>query len=104
MKTIEQAAREYANSNFQNCSYHYLGDKRLTDFDAINAAFKKGKAFAEEWISFKDELPPFSSKSKILLKREKAAGETIYELRKFTTSSKVHLQEFFTHWRPINRE
>ena len=38
----ENLATEYANINFQHCTYHYTDDKRLTDFDAIKKAYLAG--------------------------------------------------------------
>ena len=83
MKTTEQAAIEYAD----NLKSAYMEEGiEVTEYDhlAAKSNFKAGKAFAEEFISFQDEVPPIS-KEKILLKREKPNSETIYELRRFTT-------------------
>lgn len=41
---ILDSANNYANSTFQNCSYHYDGDQRLTDFDARSESYQHGGA------------------------------------------------------------
>lgn len=92
MKTTKQAAIDWVES-----------ESITKNVDEAERAFRAGKAFAEEWISFQDELPPFS-KDKILLKREKVNSETMYELRKFNTGNKAHILSIYTHWRPINRK
>lgn len=57
MQTINKQSSEYANSNFQHCTYHYTDDKRLTDYDSIKDAFKAGVEFAQQWITVDEEKP-----------------------------------------------
>ena len=104
MKTTEQAAREYSCIDvLDKCEkFNFkIDEELLAELETL--AFKMGVAFAEEFISFQDEVPPIS-KEKILLKREKPNSETIYELRRFTTKNKTHILAIYTHWRPINRK
>ena len=48
MQTIDKQSSEYANSNFQHCTYHYTDDKRLTDYDSIKDAFKAGGNYVKD--------------------------------------------------------
>ena len=58
MKTEEKLAKDYANSNFENVTYHYTDDKRLTDFDKVKKSFRAGYTAAKiEWNKVEDKLP-----------------------------------------------
>lgn len=52
---VEKLSKEYANNNFQSCSYHYENDDRITDFDTINKAFKAGYLSRSETHKWTDK-------------------------------------------------
>ena len=88
MKTIEQAAVEYAES---------LEDNDYTI--ETEAAFKAGAEFAQRWISVEEELP--NEMECVLLKSE-YLGSINYDVGflmrgKFKTKNGKP-----THWRPVN--
>lgn len=54
MNTLNKAAEKYANEKFESCKYNYTEDKRLTDVDKLNNAFKAGAqsdAAKEYWYA-----------------------------------------------------
>ena len=102
MKTIEDAARDYAES-FEDNDYTIE-----TEF-----AFKAGAEFAQRWISVEEELPDIGEE--VLVKRELRQGDTWVQ-RFCSVSTRLapsgewedvkwsdvgHTRGIVTHWRLI---
>jgi len=95
MKTIKEAAEEYAGFN------------KIGIVNDRIRAFKAGVEFAQRWISVEDELPEIKKERyQIFIKR--AFKIDPYEVFSINTliKSKENLIEIFsefsvTHWRPI---
>ena len=101
MKTIEQAAMEYATQDRKTRSEH--------------AAFAAGVAFAQRWISVEEELP--EANTQVLVKIECMNKEKIFEVFSLGSyddwakrwyilhlliENKYHCKHWHvTHWRPI---
>lgn len=101
MKAIEQAAKECAEKMWGDC-FNATPDK-------LEEAFKAGAAFAQEWISVEDELPPIcieASEENILLLRNKIDGITLGYRKIYYWYSQLGILTFdtVTHWRQINRK
>jgi hypothetical protein len=97
MKTIKEAAKEYA----------YRTDKALAEF--VSEDFIAGVEFAQRWISVEEELPPCSGED-ILIKGIDRRGyegiiDTGYmrgktpEVENFVSNACVLIK--VTHWRKI---
>lgn len=106
MKTIKQAAKEYADTK---APVVVSGAEIESTIDDLNlyaqTDFEAGAKFAQQWVSVNDELP--------------AVGETV--LLKFGNNEEhvttgIYIKSFHgdcayqesgeqcTHWRPIERE
>lgn len=98
MKTIKQAAKEFAESEIME-TY----DSLIEELKRIS--FIYGAKFAQQWISVDDELP--------------AAGETVllkFENNEEHVTTGIYIKSFHgdcayqesgeqcTHWRPIERK
>lgn len=101
MQTIDKQSSEYANSNFQHCTYHYTDDERLTDFDNIKDAFIAGVEFAQRWIPIDEELP---SDNTCVLVRTMSLIRSIalFKDNFFHPDFKCIESNEVTHWRPIS--
>lgn len=101
MKTIKQAAKEYANKNH----FRFINNiEREVDIKA----FEAGVNFAQQWISVDDELPEIKNKRYQIHIKYKS-GIDIYDTLAIEPSicTKENLLEILnelniTHWRPIN--
>ena len=110
MKTIEQAARDYA-------IHEYWGVCEIVDCESMadksEEDFKAGADFAQRWISVEEELPPIGEM--VLTKMEKRHGDTWVQ-HYYSTATRLenqgewqdvnwvdHSMSFghITHWRPI---
>ena len=101
MKTIEQAAKEYA--------------QRMEDEDGYvgctpcwEVAFVAGAKFAQQWISVDDELP--EDNGSVLVKNKhdrKSIGFYIHHYKDWAVATYNSESADFgkiTHWRPITRK
>lgn len=101
MKTIKQAAKEFAESEIME-TY----DSIIEELKRIS--FIHGAKFAQQWISVEDELPEIKNKRyQIHIKYKN--GVDIYDTLTIVPSicTKENLLEILnelniTHWRPIN--
>ena len=102
MKSIEQAAEDYANSLEYN-------DYTIE----TEAAFKAGVEFAQQWISVDDELPPCSDEDILIKGIDSDGRENMPDIGYMHSSNdnKPSKENFIslsgeiievTHWRPIN--
>lgn len=101
MKTIKQAAKEFAESEIME-TY----DSIIEELKRIS--FIHGAEFAQQWISVDDELP--EANIDVLAKCNKAywtarlqphgKGLTLYSIKGSRYSEEFEA----THWRPIERE
>ena len=98
MKTIEEAAKEYAEKNKK---------ARKSDF-ITKKDFKAGVEFAQRWIHVEEELPEKFDKNRIINEvLIKSAEEYInlgwYEENHkcFYSFSSEYKLDNVTHWRPI---
>ena len=112
MINLEQAAKEYAERMADQCvniTIEHLKEYACQDF-------KAGVAFAEEWISVKDELPDYDQPILIkdihgnydLMYFRRAGDEGVSDFDEdvFINNciwSKLS-EKLITHWRPINRK
>jgi hypothetical protein len=90
MKTIKEAAKEYADKT----------DKANAEFVAED--FTAGVEYAQRWISVKDELP--QEDNIYLVKWTNLLGQKSFELVRFSTKEnnwEVKYFECVTHWRAI---
>lgn len=94
MKTIEQAAREYAD--------RYQGIRRNEAFDAFNAG--ADFALAIQWVSVEDRLP---EDEELVLINHKAGGITLavwnerHQCWDDESGDDVMYSNGVTHWMPI---
>ena len=104
MKTIEEAAKEYA----EKLNYSMEAKHNMCPMD-FEISFKKGIAFAEEWISVEDELPENSIEI-IFKTKEGRVYSGFYGLscNFYATLTNILgnniMIDKVTHWRPINRK
>ena len=115
MKTIEDAARDYAEHEANDFPYgDCRADMNLCEIeDWFKDAFKAGSEFAQRWISVEEELPPIGEM--VLTKMEKRHGDTWVQ-HYYSTATRLenqgewqdvnwvdHSMSFghITHWRPI---
>ena len=117
MKTIEQAAKEYAIKQIDELGIEYESDIcKETDIKVSISDFKAGVKFAQHWIDVDDELPECNIKGEdgvmlsetVLIKVKnnndmpvvaiyiKVDDDEFFE----TLGVKVQ-QKRITHWRPI---
>ena len=102
MKTIEEAAREYA----EKLNYSMEAKHNMCPMD-FEISFKKGIAFAEEWISVEEELP---INQDIVFVKTDLGCVTIAYLHGKKSGFIVYGEDAYiefgniTHWRPINRK
>jgi hypothetical protein len=100
MKTIKQAAEEYANTK---AKVVVSGTEITNTIDDLNlysqTDFEAGVKFAQEWISVKDELPPIEIWINLKLNDADYKSIIFSNIELVKTLSKT-----FTHWRPIEME
>ena len=112
MKTLEQAAKEYAERMVDQCinvTIEHLKKYAYQDF-------KAGVSFAEEWISIKDELPDYDQPiltkdiydcyDLMCFKMAGDEGVSDFDEDVFINGYMWYKlsENFITHWRPINRK
>ena len=94
MKTINDAAQEYAINKYEGCTG--IIEDTLVDF-------KAGAEFAQRWIPVEEELPPIgvpvTCKYNVFDKEYYWSGTFISDERMMHFIKK-HLG--ITHWRPVN--
>ena len=114
MKTIEEAALEYAEPKANDLSHCNMENLNMCDFEKyLSDAFKTGAEFAQRWISVEEELPDIGEE--VLVKRELRQGDTWVQ-RFCSVSTRLapsgewedvkwsdvgHTRGIVTHWRPI---
>ena len=99
MKTIETAAKEYQTKIYEDVFEEgSLSEQKL---QCIND-FKAGIAFAEEWISVKDELPEIKEKLYQIFTKDLSGLCSVVMIKDI--SDIEHIKYYYTHWRPINRK
>ena len=102
MKTIEQAAQEYADDHYGK---NYITENKTHDENA----FKAGVEFAQRWISVKDELPPIDKLVQVKI-QEIDSDKVYYDHDKIMPQEPFNMFECeqsmvtVTHWRPIELE
>lgn len=91
MKTIEEAAKEYAdNAMLIDASVFDLREFAVIDF-------KSGVEFAQRWIPIEEELP--SNEQEIICKND--VYKEVHTFYKNGIFDENELKLHFTHWRPI---
>ena len=111
MKTIKQAAKEYADTKAQVV---VSGAEIESTVDGLNlyaqTDFEAGAKFAQQWISVEDESPEIKNKRYQIHVKYKS-GIDIYDTLAIEPSicTKENLLEILnelniTHWRPIERK
>jgi hypothetical protein len=85
MKTIEQAAKEYADNHYE---------ERLSHAGARDG-FEKGAKWAQEWIS--TETPPTEHRTYLIKDKNNMIG-----LVSWRGYWDYKFAKTITHWRPIN--
>ncbi len=109
MKTIEEAAVELSSKEVKNGNDYSHGLKVGIEF-----GFEKGVAFAQQWISVEDELPPCSDEDLLLRGIDDRGISGVVDVGYMHDSAdgKPNLSNFIslggiliniTHWRPIER-
>ena len=88
MKSIEQAAQEYAVRNTVNTG---------ADRTKRENAFKAGIDFAQKWISVEDELPEECKNILVNCMNGKRNQHDV----DFLINGKFQKRKNVTHWRPI---
>lgn len=87
MKTIKEAAHEYAESQgYDTCDY--VTKKDFEEYARID--FYAGVEFAQRWIPIEEEMPDFLEHERCLWKNE---NEVWF--------GSAHESQNPTHWRPI---
>jgi hypothetical protein len=101
MKTIEQAASEWANDHCGINDSIEVSNKDINLY--FRSAFDAGVGFAQRWISVEEGLP--EDREDILIKRgEKyviVAGYYVEEYKAFYFPYSFSPLTNVTHWRPI---
>ena len=93
MKTIEQAAIEYAEKATLNALTHRY--KRIN-------AFRAGAQFAQQWINVEDELPESGELILVMLDNDKSqVSSARFNGRDFSIDFGDMAVGKITHWRPI---
>lgn len=99
MKTPQEAAREYANDNgFMLDEWHDIHNAFLAG-DAFG--YRRGLEKAYRWISVEDELP--DDDTLILTKDTDCHIDLIRGWQLKERIKPYAVQNFYTHWRPIER-
>jgi hypothetical protein len=115
MKTIEQAAKEYAGCEYSKEQKYFYQCYTCAYFTRAyecphhreKDAFEMGVEFAESWIKVEDELP--ENQDIVFVKTDKGCYGTGYLLKSLsgfiTYGSEAH-KEFgeVIEWRPINQK
>lgn len=97
MKTLQEAAREYANDNgFMLDEWHDIHNAFLAG-DAFG--YRRGMEKAYRWISVEDELP--DDDTLILTKDTDCHIDLIRGWQLKERIKPYAVQNFYTHWRPI---
>ena len=103
MKSIEEAAKEYAKLEYED-----LYDEDSLDVDITIKDFTKGVEFAQKWIPIEEELPfAFDHSIGIEMKLENGVVLSGYRFSdgdwlKFTEDGTGEIiKKKVTHWRPI---
>lgn len=97
MKTLQEAAREYANDNgFMLDEWHDIHNAFLAG-DAFG--YRRGLEKAYRWISVEDELP--DDDTLILTKDTDCHIDLIRGWQLKERIKPYAVQNFYTHWRPI---
>ena len=102
MKTIDEAAKEYANEAYPKIGLHedWIDDGYDEGYKDAKSRlsigdFKAGVEFAQIWIDISEEMPEVGEQ--ILTKNGNSIGLslplTMWDIKDIT--------EFATHWRPI---
>lgn len=92
MKSIEEAAKEYAESK---SSAKVFQDAHIEDF-------KAGIEFAERWIPVEEELPEIKEKMYQVIGKDK--NGIVYPKWIKYESDIARIKYYMTHWRPINHK
>jgi hypothetical protein len=110
MKTVEQAAKEYADRIVPLEGKDKHSAPYLTAFehnDDVDNAFKAGVEFAQRWISVEEELPPIGELVQVKC-HEMIGKQTIfYDFDKIMPQEPFNMFEVeqcmvkVTHWKPI---
>ena len=94
MKTIEEAAKEYADKPG-------MSNERMFRSTTI-ADFKAGIEFAQRWISVEDDTPIFEGESyQVLVRGHRAHPEKVTCWTVGIAEDESIIRSVFTHWRPI---
>ena len=114
MKTIEEAAKEYADKEAMDFPTGTMSNDEVSDW--LNSAFKAGVKFAQRWIPVEEELPEVGAM--VLTKMEKRHGNTWVQ-NYYSTATRLENQGewqtvnwvdhsisfgYITHWRHIDIE
>lgn len=101
MKTPQEAAREYAESKqaFQNKDIIIEASAAFLAGDAFG--YRRGMEKAYRWISVDDELP--DDDTLILTKDTDCHIDLIHGWQLKERIKPYAVQNFYTHWRPIER-
>lgn len=101
MKTPQEAAREYAESKqaFQNKDIITEASAAFLAGDAFG--YRRGMEKAYRWISVEDELP--DDDTLILTKDTDCHIDLIRGWQLKERIKPYAVQNFYTHWRPIER-
>ena len=97
MKTIEEASKDYAKKNVDQCVNITIDSLKEYAYQD----FKAGVGFAQQWINVEDELPPIGKV--ILLKFDDDYTQIstgIYNGTELIDDFGFD-EERCTHWRPI---
>lgn len=89
MKTIEQAAKEYAETTVLKETDASLSE--LINYCEID--FKAGVEFAQRWIPVSEEMPP--SRKMVLARIDRGEGKTWLILAEFIKTRTVLAEDFF---------
>lgn len=96
MKTIEQAAQEYAEK---------VTVLKGQDRTKRENAFRAGAQFAQQWISVEDELPESGKLILVMLDNDKSqVSSARFNGRDFSIDFGDMAVGKITHWRPIELE
>ena len=96
MKTIEEAALEYAEPIATYTYFKGMDDLTYYDLEkCMSDSFKAGADFAQRWISIDEELPPVSQQVIVKLKNNWHACTWLLGDGTFAYNINP------THWRPI---
>lgn len=92
MKTILEAASEYASKDFSN--------KSSFEFHNQYTSFQAGAEFAQRWIPIEEELPEDNGE-KLLVKMNEEVYVAYYSSKYGWNAAHLGLLKNVTHWRPI---